>query len=91
MRLRVLTALLEDVGSIPSTHIQQLTPIILVPGRSDTLTQTHMQANTNPHKTKIHQNFAGWEWRGLGVGGGDEKWDEELWKGGPGGGTTTEL
>ena len=55
--LRGLTALPEDPGSIPSTHMDTHNCLIPVSSRgSDTLTQTHGQAQTNAlnKKQMIH-------------------------------------
>jgi hypothetical protein len=50
-RLRVLTDLPEDPGSIPSMHMAAHNCLLLQIQGTDTLTQTDMQANTNAHKT----------------------------------------
>jgi hypothetical protein len=47
--LRALTAFLQGLSSIPSTHM-----LLSVTPRSDTFTQTYIQQNTNAHKIKIN-------------------------------------
>lgn len=50
--LRVLAVLLEDVGSIPSTHTAAHNSVTPVSGSTAHMVQTHMQAE-HTHEIKI--------------------------------------